>query len=315
MYVGLDISKKEIYVGSNLNKSTFKVENNEKGFSKLLEFINSLDSLEAVVMESSGGYEKAICYFLLENKIPFAVVNPKNVRRYADAMGILAKNDSIDAYVIACFAFAIKPKPVTLLDKDIVELKELVRRREQIIGHISSEKNRSYLTDANIKKSINRVIDFLEKELKIIEYEIDTLLKKRGDLSQKVKVIESIPGVGRVLSSTIIGFLPEIEQISKKQTSSLIGIAPFGKESGKVKKKGKIVGGRFQVRKALYMATISAIRFNKPIKEFYLKLKAKGKPGRVCIVACMNKLIRIIRACLVHNTLWEESYALKQGAA
>nr|WP_291493518.1 transposase [Desulfurella sp.] len=127
--------------------------------------------------------------------------------------------------------------------------------------------------------------------------------------------MESIPGVGRVLSSTIMGFLPEIKDISKKQAFSLIGIAPFSKESGKVKKKGKITGGRFQVRKALYMANISAIKSNKQIKEFYLKLKSKDKPGRVCIVACMNKLMRIIHACLRNNTFWEEDYVTKQSVA
>ena len=146
MYVGLDISKEEIYVGTNVNKKTFKVENNEKGFKKLLEFVRSLESLEAVVSESSGGYEKAVCYFLAENNIPFAVVNPKNVRRYADAMGILAKSDSIEICVIACFASTIKPKPTTLIDKDIVELKELLRRREQIIGHIGFRKEQAFFS-------------------------------------------------------------------------------------------------------------------------------------------------------------------------
>ncbi len=313
IYVGLDISKEDIYVGSTMNKNVFSVENSLRGFKKILKFLKDLQ-VRAVVMEASGGYERDIFYFLLRYKIPSVIVNPKNVRRYAEAMGVLAKTDKIDVKVISAFALAIKPTPITAIDEGVEELKDLVKRREQILNAVKSEKNRLSKSRNGIRKSIERVISFLEDELKKIENEMDELIKSRKDFQEKIDVIESIPGAGRVLSMAIVALMPEMGKIPKKQLSSLIGIAPYPKESGKLKKKGRITGGRSLIRKVLYMATVSAIKFNKEIRAFYLRLKGKNKPGRVCIVACMNKFLRIINALLKNNVMWDEDFLTAKAA-
>lgn len=291
LFVGIDISKEYLDMHILGEEKSSRHKNNTKGIGGIIKVLSKLN-IKLVVIEASGGYEKELVRALLINIIPTSLINPKRVRDFAKALGILAKTDDIDAKVLSRFASTIEPKQIQLLSSEVEKLSDIVNRRNQLLGILVAEKNRLDKTFPNkILVGIRKHIKWLEKELKSIENEIDQAIKNSPELKSTSEVLTQVKGVGEVLAATIITFLPEIGKIGDKQISALVGVAPFNRDSGKHVGHKVIWGGRQSVRNVLYMATLSAIRFNADIRTFYLRLVASGKQKKVALIAAMRKLI------------------------
>jgi transposase len=259
------------------------------------------------VFESTGGYELLAASSLAEAGLPVVIVNPRQVRNFAKATGILAKTDAIDARVIARFAEAVKPEVRQLKDRQTSELTALVTRRRQIIEMIVSENNRLKLANKRNKKDIQDHIRWLEKRLDKTGSDIDKMIQKSSIWRCKDDILQSIPGIGPITSASLICDLPELGGLSSKKIAMLVGLAPLNCDSGKFKGRRKIWGGRASVRSGLYMATLAAIRCNPAIKGFYQRLIAAGKCHKVATTACMHKLLIIANAMLRDQALWQRN--------
>lgn len=307
-YVGIDVSKATLDVAITNNQSLLKFSNNEDGLKDLIKnFPPKKSSL--IILEATGGYEKLVANYLRQKKFNVAVVNAKRVRDFAKASGKLAKTDGIDARVIMMFGRAFNPAPQPLISKEADLLQQNINRRDQVVRMIAMEKQHlEHVTDA-IRKSINKHIRFLEKELELVENVLKELFSQDVILKDKLERFDEIKGVGVVTAMNILTHMPELGKLSHKEVSALAGVAPFNKDSGQSKGKREIWGGRAPVRAALYMAALSARKFNPALKKFYDRLLANGKLKKVAIVACMRKLIIIMNAMLRDGTRWKAMYA------
>lgn len=307
-YAGIDISKDYLDVAVLPSKEVRRYPNDHEGTYKLVPWLKKLP-VEIVVMEPTGGYEALAAAALSSKKVPIAIVNARQIRQYAKATGKLAKTDSIDALVMAEFAQAVKPEARQLPDQETKEIREMVSRRRQLIEMITAEKNRLEMTSESITVGINEHINWLKKEVE----DIDKNLRKRIEESPvwhaKDDLLQSIPGVGKVLSSTILGELPELGRLNRKQIAALVGVAPYNCDSGQMRGKRTIWGGRALIRKVLYMATLASITHNPVIKNLYKRLVEKGKVKKVAIVACMRKLLVIMNAIMRTEKPWQYSFS------
>jgi transposase len=299
-YVGIDISKPILDVMVLPQKKYVQIDNSQAGIKKLFKILQDYSNPH-VVLEATGGYEKLLVNHLHTNEIKVSVVNPRQVRDFAKASGKLAKTDKIDAFIIALFGQKMEPKPATQKTENQQKLAELHARRKQLVDMIVMEKNRLDKTPLHSKKSIQRIIKALEKELETINQEISEMIMNDPEYAQKLKLLRTVKGVGAVIAAGILAHLPELGQLDEKQIVSLSGLAPFNCDSGNMRGKRVIWGGRAPVRCILFMATIVAIRHNKQIKPFYDRLCAAGKPKMVAITACMRKLLIIMNAMLKNN--------------
>ena len=258
-----------------------------------------------VVVEATGGYERLLVADLLDAGHLVAVVNPRQVRDFAKALGILAKTDRIDAAVIARFGQQVEPRPLAEVHEKQGELDQLVTRRRQLVVLRTAEKNRFTMAHSKpVKRSLQLVIDTLNKEIKRIEKEILALVESDDQWQGKADILSSVPGVGNVTAAMLIAEFLELGQINRQQAAALAGLAPFNRDSGKFKGKRSISGGRRTVRTALYMAALSAKTHNPLIRKFAERLKAEGKLPKVILTACMRKLLVILNTMLKTNTLW-----------
>jgi transposase len=275
------------------------LNNDAKGLDQLTERL-SKEASPLIVMEATGGYDVPIAAALLSKGLPAAIVNPKRVRDFARAMGRLAKTDSIDAYVLARFAQEMKPQIRSFPSEKERFIKELVSRRQQLIDVRTAEKNRLYMAvSPQVKKSIQLIIDTVNEQIREIEKQLDDEIKGNPVLHEKDQLIQSVPGVGPQTSRMLLAAaLPELGRLSGKQIASLVGVAPFNRDSGKMRGRRMVAGGRTSVRNLLYMAALVASRHNKIIKEFYSRLRSSGKKAKVAIVACIRKLVVILNAML-----------------
>jgi transposase len=305
-FVGIDVSKNSFDVATFTSNQKWHFANDEEGISQLRKVLKTLSSTLAV-MESTGGYETPLAYALNNANIPCAVVNPREVRDFAKATKKLAKTDTIDARVLAHFAAVIKPEPRPLSDSRGQELEAILARRAQLIVMLTAEKNRLHTARNTVRDSIQSLINYLENELN----RLDTTLKGKIEESpvqrEKYELLKSVPGVGPNLASTLLIELPELGDLNRKQLAALVGIAPINHDSGNMRGKRRIWGGRPQVRTALYMATLVATRFNPIIKEFYTRLCTAGKAKKIALVACMRKLLTILNAMIKHHVGWHFS--------
>lgn len=261
-------------------------------------------------MEPTGGYEIPLAAALAAARLPVAVVNARQIRDFARAVGRLAKTDKIDAKVLAEFGEAVKPEPRPLKDEQTMEIDSLVRRRKQLQENKISEENR--LRTALHKReraSIQRHIGWIDQELKDIEKTLDQAIKASPIWRAADKLIQSIPGVGRVLSMTLLAGLPELGQLSRTAIAALVGVAPFNCDSGRARGERHIRGGRHDIRRALYATTRAAVSFgyNPLLADYYARLRASGKTDKVALVACMRKLLIILNAMMKSNTPWSNS--------
>ena len=303
-WVGIDVCQKSLDVYIRPSQKLFQVTNNEIGIRKLVQTLKNIQP-ELIVLEATGGMEIDAAIQLTQAELAVAVINPRQARDFAKATGQLAKTDMIDAKVLAHFADAIRPEVRQISDESSRQLEDLVARRRQISDMITAEKNRRRGKTNSVKASIDEHIEWLEEQLKEIESQISSAIAVNPDWQQKMDLLTSVPGIGKVVAVTLISSLPELGTISHKSISYLVGVAPLNRDSGKFRGKRKIWGGRAKVRCVLYMATLVAVRFNPIIKAFYERLISKGKLKKVALTACMHKLLIILNAMMKQNLFWQ----------
>ncbi len=309
VFVGIDVSKARLDVGSTPTVESLSVDNTEAGISTIIEHLAKLD-VALVVLEATGGFEAPVVAALSTASIPVVVVNPRQVRDFARATGQLAKTDGIDAKILAEFAMAVRPKIRALPDEATSELKAFSARRRQLTEMIVAEKNRLGVASKSVRPNIEAHIRWLKDELDNIDDDILKLIKNNSSFKIKDKLLKSVPGVGPVISATLLSELPELGLLNRKQIAALVGVAPFNRDSGTFKGKRTVWGGRTHVRSALYMGTLIATRFNPVIKAFYNRLLEAGKLPKVALVACMRKMLTILNAMIKHQRAWQANYSV-----
>jgi transposase len=303
-FVGIDVAKDHFDVAVRPSGQKFKVPADHSAFRDIVKQLSAI-SPELIVLEATGGYEKLLVAELATAGLPVVVVNPCRPRNFAKARGTFAKNDTIDAFVLAHFAEVMQPEIRTIPDADTEALSDLVARRRQLVDMRTAEQNRWKMARVKkIKSSISKLIKMLSKEIKALEKDIDTFIQQSPHWKEKDDLIQSVSGVADNTSRTLLAELPELGEVSRGKITSLVGLAPFDHDSGKLKGKRCISGGRAPVRTALYMAAMSAIRHNPMIRDFYKRLKAKGKITKVAIVACMRKLLILLNNIVKTKTPW-----------
>jgi transposase len=264
-----------------------------------------------VVLEASGGFERPVAAALATSGVALFVVNPRQARDFAKATGQLAKTDALDALVLARFAEAIRPTPRAIPDAEAREFGEILARRRQIIRMMTAEKNRLGATSSKaVRSRIEAHIRWLEKELSRTDRDLDETIENSPTFEENEALLKSVPGVGPVLCGTLIAELPELGSLSPRELSALVGVAPLNRDSGTLRGRRTVWGGRARVREALYMGALIASRFNPAIEEFYERLVEAGKPKKVALVACMRKLLMILNAVMRDRTPWRSPHAL-----
>ena len=310
LHVGIDICKAKLDVHCHQWKSPKTFNNDKKGIKSLFTTLRKTESFDAlqIVAEATGGYEKPLVRAAFEAEIPISVINPRQVRDFARAGGTLAKTDAIDAAVLTRFGETFSPRALTAPGPVLEALQQTVRRRVSLVKQRVREQNVLEKTsDAFVKKDIKSNILNLTKRIEKMEDRIAELIEKDEELSLKAGRMQEVPGVGPVVSSTLLAELPELGEIGEKQVSSLVGLAPFNDDSGPRKGKRTTRGGRESVRRAIYMPTLCAIQHNSIFKDFYERLIGKGKPHHVAAVAVMRKLV-----CLLNRMIADPDFELKK---
>lgn len=309
-FVGIDVSKATLDVHILPSGETFAVPRNGDGLAALAQRAKTLDS-PLIVLEATGGFEQVVTATLAGAGLSVAQINPRQIRDFAKALGKLAKTDSIDASVIALFAERIRPPIRPLPDEQARALDELVTRRRQVIEMIVAEGHREReLENKRIKKRINRHLTALQAELTEIDQELDTTIRGTPIWCETQDLLKSVPGVGDVTARTLIAELPELGTLDRRRIAALVGLAPINHDSGKMRGKRRIRGGRITVRNALYMATLSAVRHNPPIRDFYKRLRTcvqNPKSPKVALIACARKLLIILNAIARDRKPWAKA--------
>jgi len=305
-FVGIDISKAALDVVAHVSGKRLQAENSEQGLKQLGAQLAAL-SPELVVLEASGGYERLCVALLMQAGLPVAVVNARQVRAFAVATGVLAKTDAVDARVLAHFAAAVRPAVRPLPDEQRQVLDELMSRRRQLVEMLVMEKNRlGQARDRRVRRDIKSLIEVLEKRISGCNGELQRLIQASPVWRAQEDLLRSFTGIGPVSARTLVAELPELGTLDRKKIAALVGIAPIARDSGPRKGRRSISGGRGQVRSALYMATITAIRTNPVIRAFNQRLIAAGKPFKVALVASMRKMLTILNAMMRTQTRWSE---------
>ena len=304
LFIGIDVSKQKLDVAVHPGDERWSVSNDEKGVSSCVEKLVELHPT-LIVLEATGGLETPLAAALAVAQLPAAVVNPRQVRGFAKALNRLVKTDAIDAALLASFAEAVRPEPRPVNDEATRRLSALLTRRRQLLEMIVAEKNRlSSATEKTVRQRIAHHLHFLKQELKSLEGDLDQQIRETPIWREKDELLQSVPGVGPGVSRTLLGELPELGQLDRKQIAALVGVAPFNRDSGSMRGTRHIYGGRRQVRSLLYMAAVVATRWNPNLRRFYLALRAAGKPGKVALVACMRKLLVMLNVIVRDGRRW-----------
>jgi transposase len=307
-YLGIDVSKAWLDIAVLPSDKSWRIENTEKGISKLIQSLGVLP-LDRIVVEATGGYEARLVERLAQAGLPVCRVNPGRVRRFAQGMNWLAKTDKIDAKVLAQFGEKAQPRLLVLPTEAEKRLSALVKRRKQVVDMLTAEQNRTALAEPEVLEYIVAIMQTLHMQLADLDAQIQELIDQTPSLKQKQDFLKSVPGVGKVLSSTLVSQMPELGNCDRKEIAALGGLAPFNHDSGRKRGRRMIRGGRPFIRSVLYMATIAAIRFNPVIKSMYARLLVTGKQKKVAIVACMRKLLTILNAILRDQTSWQPVFS------
>jgi transposase len=306
--VGIDVSKDRLDVAVRPSGEKFSVSNDASGCAELRKRLTKLKP-ERIVLEATGGYESLATQALTAAKLPVVIINPRQARQFAQAIGRLAKTDSIDADVLAHFGEAIQPEIRPLPDAAHRELEALVTRRRQLIDMRAAEQKRKKSAPAVVHVSIDAVIEVLSKQIDDVDKDMHRTIRATPAWRDADDRNQSTPGVGPVLSTTITALVPELGTLDRKQIASLIGVAPHNDDSGKREGKRRTWGGRAPVRAVLYMATLTGVRFNPVLRALHDRLIAKGKPAKVALVACMRKLLTILNAMARNDRPWNPQLA------
>lgn len=304
-FVGIDVAKAELVIAVRPSGDRWPVANDEAGIQTLLKRLRQHDPA-LVVLEATGGYERAVVAALAAARLPLVVANPRQVRDFARATGQLAKTDRIDADTLALFAERVRPEPRALPDEAAQALDALLTRRRQVLEMLIAERNRLEHALPAVRRGITQHIRWLERQLHDVDRDLDDSIQGSPIWRAKENLLRSAPGVGPVLSRTLIGELPELGTLPRKQIAALVGVAPLARDSGTLKGKRLVWGGRAPVRAALYMAALVGTRCNPVIRTFYCRLLAAGKPKKVALTACMRKLLTILNAMMRTNTMWHQ---------
>ena len=301
--VGIDVSKSTLDCAAMRSRAQFQVSNDAAGIAQLLERLVELKP-DLVVLEASGGYETAAATALAAALWRVAVVNPRQVRDFAKATGKLAKTDRIDARLLAEFGLAIDPQVRELPDEDTKALQGLLARRSQLVAMRTQELNRLAQAASALGRQIKDHIAWLNEAIRRCDIDLTAKLRSSPVWKAKEDLLRSMPGIGAINSRMLMAGLPELGQLNRQKIAALVGVAPFNRDSGNFKGQRRIWGGRAQIREALYMAAMTAKRFNPVIRELYARLTARGKPHKVAIVACMRKMLIILNTMTKTNALW-----------
>ena len=305
-FIGIDVCKELLEVAAHERDDyQFRCPNKPAAFASLIAELVALRPA-LIVLEATGGWETRVTAALHTAGLPVVIINPRQVRDFAKAVGQLAKTDRLDARILAHFAAAVKPPQRPLKSQNEAELDALSGRRRQLIEMLTAEKNRhgSAATDT-VRDEIKEHIDWLEERIDELDQQLQGLLECSPVWRTKDKILKSVPGIGPVVSISMLAELPELGTLNRHQISKLVGVAPLNRDSGPLRGTRHIYGGRARVRSMLYMAALSATRFNPVIKEFYLRLLAKHKPFKVAITACMRKLLVLINAMIRDSVTWK----------
>lgn len=304
IYVGIDVSKSDVDVDAYPEARPKRFTNDEAGRIAAVNHLHELRPM-LIVVEATGGLEALLVGQIAAVGLRVAVINPRQARDFAKAIGVLAKTDRVDAQMLARFAQAVKPQVRALKPEETVALETVLTRRRQIVEMITAESNRLSSAAPKIAKQIRQHIAWLEKRLNEANHDLDGMIRKSPLWQHQAQLMTTVPGVGRVTVTTLLAELPELGTLSRRQISALVGVCPYSRDSGKFRGRRTIWGGRAAVRAALYMAAVVASRHNPVFIAFYQKLVAAGKPKKVALVACMRKLLVILNAMLKHDMPWQ----------
>ena len=303
--IGIDVSKQLLEVAVYESEFHYRCPNKASAFAELLAELIALRPAR-IVLEATGGLEKPIAAALHAAGLPVVVINPRQVRAFAKAIGQLAKTDRLDAAVLAHFAAAVKPPLRPLKSKETQELEALMGRRGQLVDMLVAEKNRRHSATSDVvRETIKEHIDWLEERIAELDEQLQSRLVSSSEWQNKDAILQSVPGIGPVVSFSLLADLPELGTLNRQRISKLVGVAPLNCDSGQQRGARHIFGGRARVRSMLYMAALTALRFNPVIKEFYQRLVSKGKPHKVALTACMRKLLSIVNLMVRNQTNWK----------
>jgi len=309
-FVGLDVSKDTLDLAVRPDEKHWQTANSEEAFPELVDRLKALEPT-LIVIEATGGLERAVVVAMAEAELPVAVVNPRQTREFARATGRLAKTDEIDAADLAFFGEAIEPEPRSLPDATVQTLSALNTRRQQLVKMLTAERNRLNTALPPARPSLREHIRWLEREQEKVESELQRLIDQDLSLRSKFRLLCSVKGIGPATSYALISQLPELGKVNRKEIAALVGVAPFNRDSGRWRGKRTTWGGRGGVRAQLYMAAMSASQHNPVIRAFYQRLIEAGKPKKVALTACVRKLVVILNAMIKNGTLWDPEYATR----
>jgi transposase len=306
--VGIDVGKSQLDVVWHESGEHLVVSNDSKSINALVRRLKK-ETLQRVVVEATGRYERAFVVAAVAAGLPVIVAKPLTIRRYAGAIGRLAKTDRIDAGLIAEYAAVIQPEVRTISTEKTLHIRDLLSRRRQLLGMRTMELNRQQIMGAAFTSTYKTILSALDKEIKRMEKALSEAIADVEEWQARKAILTSVPGVGDTLAYTLLGDLPELGQMNQREAAALVGVAPFNRDSGKLRGKRRIQGGRSSIRPVLFMATLSAIQHNHLLKAFYERLVAAGKHKKVALVACMRKMICLLNAMLKAGTSWGENRA------
>ena len=305
IYVGIDVAKAQVDVAVRPTGQRWVVSFDETGVGELVSQMEDL-SPALVLLEASGGLELPLVAALAAAALPVVVVNPRQVRDFARATGTLAKTDALDAAVLAHFAEAVRPPVRPLRDAETQALNALAARRHQVMIMLVSEKNRLSSATIAVRPRIEAHIAWLERELDDLDEDLRQTLRQSPVWREKEDLLRTVPGVGEQLSLTLLAYLPELGTLDRRKIAALVGVAPFNRDSGTLRGKRTVWGGRARIRAVLYMGALVASRHNPVIRDFYQRLLAAGKPKKLALIACMRKLLVILNSMLKHGSPWRD---------
>ena len=312
MFVGIDVAKAELVVSILPSAERFTVANDERGVRTLVDRLHVIGP-QLIVLEATGGYELLSVAALVATVLPVVVVNPRQVRDFAKATGQLAKTDRIDADILARFADVVRPAVRVIADAEAQELDALLARRRQLLEMLQAERNRLGQVFGKgkrlVRKSLKVHIAFLERELRMTDTDLGEMVRKSPAWRERDELLQSVPGVGPVLSRTLLADLPELGRLSRREIAKLVGVAPLSRDSGTMHGRRFVQGGRATVRAVLYMGALVATRRNAVIRLFYQRLVAAGKPKKLALIACMRKLLTILNTMVRTHTRWNAEAA------
>jgi transposase len=302
--IGIDVCKRFLDIHLYPSGQSWRVPNTIVGLLSVRAQFPEPEQVKRIVLESTGGYEREAAVWLTQAGYPVAVINARQGRHFARAMNQQAKTDQVDAEVLALFGDKINPPVRPLASEAQQQLDDLVTRRRQLVDILTAERNRMALLRGKAQANVESHIEWLTEQIKQLDDEIDAQIQACQAWRHTQKLVLSVPGVGKVMAATLLSALPELGQLSHKQLAALVGVAPFNYDSGQMRGKRRVFGGRANVRQVLFMATLVAVRYNPVLKAFYARLLERGKLKKVALVACMHKLLTILNAIVKQGKAW-----------